>query len=70
MAGSQTKARTRRTTFVPFVLREGMPVALPLFGPASLTREDAQARVDLAMQSGAYVSGEVREVSSTPRTAR
>jgi hypothetical protein len=70
MTGSKVNTRTRRTTYVPFMLREGMPVALPLFGPASLTREDAQARVDKAMQSGAYVSGEVREVSNTPRTAR
>jgi hypothetical protein len=56
------KRPARRTTYVPWVTSPGMPVALPLFGPASMTAEDAQARLDQAMASGNYSTGEVREV--------
>jgi hypothetical protein len=57
------KTKVKRPTYVPFAVRNGMPVALPLFGPASLTREAAQERLDKALASGNYASGEVREVS-------
>jgi hypothetical protein len=50
----------KRTTWVPYATRTGTPVALPLFGPASPTREAAQARLDAALATGNFTSGEVR----------
>jgi hypothetical protein len=54
--------RARRTTFVPYALRKGVAVELPLFGPASITREDAQARLDTALATGNFVSGSIKEI--------
>lgn len=53
--------KTTRPTFVPYAVRKGTPVALPLFGAPSSTREAAQARLDAALASGNFTSGEVRE---------
>lgn len=57
---TKNRKPAKRTTYVPYATRKGMPVALPLFGPASLTRELAQARLDQALASGNYTDGEVR----------
>lgn len=55
------KTATKRPVFVPYVMRKGMPVMLPLFGPGSVTREDAQARLDVALANPINLSGEVRQ---------
>ena len=59
---SKVKTRARRTTYVVWLTGGGIPVPMPMFGPPSLTSEDAQARLDKAMTSGKYSHGEVREV--------
>ncbi len=46
----------KRPTFVPYVQRIGSPIPMPLFGPASPTREAAQARIDKAMATGNFVA--------------
>ncbi len=56
MASKPRKTAVKRPTFVPYVQRIGTPVAMPLFGPASLTREAAQERIDQAMKSGNFVA--------------
>lgn len=53
--------KTTRPAFVPYAVRKGTPVALPLFGAPSATREAAQARLDAALASGNFTSGEVRQ---------
>lgn len=60
------KAKTN-TTYVPFVLRVGAPILLPLWGPASATREDAQQRLDEALAKPIFTDGEIREVDSKGR---
>lgn len=54
------KKTAKRTSWVPYAIRKGMPVALPLFGPASPTQEHAQARLAEALATGNFESGEVR----------
>lgn len=59
-------------TFLPKVQLKGTPFPMPLFGPASPTREDAQRRIDEAMTSGNFIDGksEIVELRQTPRRGR